>query len=318
LDTVGLNKSRGMRVQWEQGEVDAGSLKLGFGRNPNAYMSKQIRPNDDFREIYYRMYLKMQTGWQGNPYKLSRATVFTSSTDWSQAMIGHLWSDGNGHLLIDPASCVNNSSVVECVGYNDFTHLQWLGNKSGLTPIFTAGYDNQWYCVEAHVKLNDPGQSNGVQEFWINGQLEAQRTGLAFVKSYTSYAINGVFIENYWNTGSPKAQERYIDNIAVSTAPIGCLSASNQTETHTPIQSAGFSLFPNPLTNRGTFAIAAPLFSGQATLTFYNSLGRIAARFTVHLLERDPYCLPNLENGLYVAVLRMPGRTLSRAVVILK
>ncbi len=37
--------------------------------------------------------------------------------------------------------------------------------------------------MEAHVHLNDPGQANGVQEFWINGKLEARRTGLNFVVS---------------------------------------------------------------------------------------------------------------------------------------
>jgi len=35
-----------------------------------------------------------------------------------------------------------------------------------------------------------------------------------------------VFFENYWNTGSPAAQERYLDDIVVSTRRIGCLAAS--------------------------------------------------------------------------------------------
>jgi hypothetical protein len=77
--------------------------------------------------------------------------------------------------------------------------------------------------VEAHVKLNDPGQSNGIQEFFIDGNLEARREGLDFVRSYTGYAINAVFFENYWNDGSSRDQERYFDNIVVSTRPIGCL-----------------------------------------------------------------------------------------------
>jgi hypothetical protein len=34
-----------------------------------------------------------------------------------------------------------------------------------------------------------------------------------------------VFVENYWNTGSPVAQERYLDNLVVSTQRIGCLAA---------------------------------------------------------------------------------------------
>jgi hypothetical protein len=221
---MGINGSRGMQVRWQAGEVGAGSIKLAFGKNPNAYMNKQnIRPADTFREIYYRMYLKMQSGWQGSPAKLSRATVFASANEWRQAMIAHLWSDDNERLLIDPASCVNASGAVQCTTYNDFNHLSWLGNKSGITPLFATSNSGRWLCVEAHVKLNDPGLSNGVQEFWIDGQVEARREGLNFVGTYADYAINAIFFENYWNAGSPVQQERYFDNIVVSTKPIGCL-----------------------------------------------------------------------------------------------
>jgi hypothetical protein len=227
VNGVGLAGSRGMRVIWQQGEVDAGSLKLAFGRNPNTYMNKQnIRATEDFREIYYRMYVKMQDGWQGvDPAKLSRATVFASAADWRQAMIAHLWSDNAARLLIDPASCVDGSGNVVCTTYNDFAHLHWLGNRSGVTPLFDTAHDNTWFCVEAHVRLNDPGQSNGVQEFWIDGGLEARRENLNFVGTYDAYAINAVFFENYWNSGSVKLQERYFDNIVVSTQPVGCVGA---------------------------------------------------------------------------------------------
>ncbi len=220
---LGLDFSKGMRVIFQSGEVSAGGFKLGFGRNPNAYMNRDIRETADFRDIYYRMYLKMQDGWQGSPAKLSRATSFSSSTDWSQAMIAHLWSSGD-YLLVDPVRCVNPvTSLVKCIGYNDFAHMDWLGNLAGVTPIFDSLHNGIWFCVEAHVKLNDPGLSNGIQEFWIDGNLEARRDGLNFVASYTDYAINAIFFENYWNNGSPKLQERYFDNIVVSTQPIGCL-----------------------------------------------------------------------------------------------
>lgn len=220
---AGLGGSRGMRARWQVGEVGAGSLKLGFGRNPQGYMNKGIRSGEDFREIYYRMYLRNQPGWTGSPAKLSRATVFTSSSDWSQAMIAHLWSDSQEHLLIDPASCVDGSGNVLCQGYNDFAHLQWLGNQSGTTAIFATAQSGIWFCVEAHVRLNDPGQQNGVQEFWIDGQLEARRDSLDFVSTYQAYGLNAVFFENYWNNGSPVEQERAFDNIVVSTQRIGCL-----------------------------------------------------------------------------------------------
>jgi len=221
VEGVGLDESIGMRVIFQAGEQTAGGFKLAFGRNPNSYMDKGIRDNEDFRDVYYRMYLKMQDGWVGSPAKLSRATCFSSSTDWSQAMIAHLWSSGD-YLLVDPVRCVDlATSLVKCIGYNDFPNMDWIGNMAGVTPIFDSVHDGIWYCVESHVKLNDPGTSNGVQEFWIDGNLEARRDYLNFVVSYTDYAINAALFENYWNSGSPQLQERYFDNIVVSTQPIG-------------------------------------------------------------------------------------------------
>lgn len=220
VDGVGFDGSRGMQVQWQSGEVGAGFLHLSFGRTPSAYMDTGIRTDEDFREIWYRMMLRNAPGWTGSPAKLSRATVIAAD-DWSQAMIAHLWSDDAEHLGLDPASCVENGQVV-CSGYNDFDGLHWLGFYPGPTPLFATEQAGEWRCIEAHVRLDDPGQANGVQEFWIDGELEARADGLEFVDSYDAYGINAVFFENYWNEGSPQDQQRFFDDIVVSTAPIGC------------------------------------------------------------------------------------------------
>lgn len=126
-------------------------------------------------------------------------------------------NDGGDFVVVD-----GNGNIVT-TKYNDFDNLHWLGYKRGVTPIFAPQNAGTWFCVEAHVRLNDPGQSNGVQEFWINGKLEARRTGLNFVGTYATYGINAIFLENYWNAGSPKLQERYFDSFVVSTRRIGCL-----------------------------------------------------------------------------------------------
>ena len=220
VDGVGFGDSRGMQVHWQPGEVGAGTLNLSFGRTPSPYMDSGIRTGEDFREIWYRMMLRNAPGWMGSPAKLSRATVIAAD-DWSQAMIAHLWSDDAEHLGIDPASCIEGGQVV-CVGYNDFDHLHWLGFQAGPTPVFATEEAGEWRCIEAHVRLDDPGQANGVQEFWIDGALEARGEGLEFVDGYADYAINAVFFENYWNEGSTADQQRFFDDIVVSTAPIGC------------------------------------------------------------------------------------------------
>ena len=72
------------------------------------------------------------------------------------------------------------------------------------------------------MKLNVAAASDGIFEMWIDGALEAQRTGVNWLGTYSAYGINAVFLENYWNTGSPRRQERYFDNFVVSTQRIGC------------------------------------------------------------------------------------------------
>lgn len=257
MASVGRQGSRGMRTLWQAGEVEAGNLKLAFGRNPSTYMVKGNRDQEDFREVYYRMYVRSQEGWVGDPYKLSRATVIAKS-DWSQAMIAHIWGDQAERLKVDPAKCVDASGKVTCSGYNDFGHLQWIGSKSGTTKPFTGENAGKWMCVEAHVRLNDPGQANGVQEFWIDDKLEARREGLDFVGSYKEYALNGVFLENHWNSGSPKVQERYFDNFVVSTKRISCADGGSSPTPVLPPDRG--SLAPTP--NEGALA---PRTAGQTS-----------------------------------------------------
>ena len=68
----------------------------------------------------------------------------------------------------------------------------------------------------------DAGQSNGAFQLWIDDALEANTTGLNWVGAFDAYGINSVFLENFWNSGSPQQQDRFFDNLVVSTQRIGC------------------------------------------------------------------------------------------------
>ncbi len=252
----------------------------------------------------------MEDGWEGNPAKLSRATVFTSSEDWRQAMIAHLWSDGTDHLLIDPASCIDDSGNVECTKYNDFDHLQWLGNKSGTTPLFNADHDNTWFCVEHHVRLNDPGQSNGLQEFWINDSLEARRENLNFTGTYTEYAINAVFFENYWNDGSIRDQRRYFDNIVISTERIGCLDSSVGIEVNDNKTVYEKKLFVNLLPASNKIMInyrAKGIRRNRLTITIFTVTGVKCKSYVTDAKSVENGFIINTEgyaNGMFLLVVR--------------
>lgn len=224
---VGRNGSSGMRARFATGQVEAGNLKVAFGRTPDAYFRPVDAGTANYREVYWRMWVRTQDGWTGGAgYKLSRATILARA-DWSQAAFAHVWGGGQGttgqnHLYVDPASGTDVAGNLVTVGYNDFDHMRWLGGAGTTTPLFDQAHVGRWYCIEAHARLNTSGQSDGVFELWIDGTLEARRAGVNWVGSYTQYGWNAVMFENYWNTGSPVAQERYFDDIVVSTQRIGC------------------------------------------------------------------------------------------------
>ena len=71
------------------------------------------------------------------------------------------------------------------------------------------------------MKLNTPGQRDGLMQLWLDGQLASERTGLDWRGTYTGHALNAVFLEAYWNEGSPVTQTRWLDNFVISTNPIG-------------------------------------------------------------------------------------------------
>jgi hypothetical protein len=219
---VGTDGSAGMRARFSAGQVDAGALHLAMGRTPSPYFRPADAGTEDYREIFWRVYLRHQAGWVGGSgEKLSRVMVFASGS-WAEAMVSHVWGADRDYLYIDPARGTDEAGTLLTTQYNDFPHFTWLGGGRGRTPIFDSAHVGQWYCIESQVRLNDPGAANGEARLWIDGEMEVEVRGLNFLGGYDAYGINGVFLENFWNDGSPVSQERYFDNFVVSTQPIGC------------------------------------------------------------------------------------------------
>lgn len=227
VNGVGNSGSFGMRARWGTvGQVSAGALHLAIGKTPQTYFDPVDAGTAQYRDLYWRLYVRNQPGWTGGGGdKLSRALVFASSSTWATAAVAPVWS-GQGTnsnvLSIDPSSGTDAAGVLRSTTYNDFANTRYLGQVFGPTPVFATANTGTWYCVEAHARLNDAGSSNGLFEFWVNGNLEGQRANMNWIGAFSGYAFNAVFVENYWNAGSPAVQERYIDNFVVSTQRIGC------------------------------------------------------------------------------------------------
>jgi len=227
---VGRNGSRGMRVKWQKGEVEAGVLQKAIGRSPDWGMHHSEFLDSNFNEIYWRIDVRTEPGWEGGGGdKLTRATTIATK-NWQQGMIAHLWSGGSDStrdfLVMDPASGINDEGKLVSNRYNDFDHLRWMGNRKGNIDLFSTRRSGEWFCVVGHIKLNTPGRSDGVFEYWINDSIQNSRRDLNWHSTWNSgsgtYGINAVFFENYWNRGAVKDEERYFDNILITKTPIRC------------------------------------------------------------------------------------------------
>jgi hypothetical protein len=207
--------SYSFRHAWQAGEVSPGWFYRTFGRNP---LASQSHSTTDFREVYWRFFVKYPTGTTSFPEKVTR-TIIYADTNWAQAMIGHVWlvDHGSRFLRIDPASGTDAAGNLISRMYND-PNMRWLGGVDSPIPIAVGA----WQCHEVHIKLNSPGASDGVFELWLDGALAASRYDLNWVGAYNAYGINSVLIESYWNGGAPQATQRYIDNFVIATGRIGC------------------------------------------------------------------------------------------------
>lgn len=207
---------------YEKGKQGLGNRKVFFGDSPYQPMA---RKGESFDEIYWRLYVKHQVGWiSGGKYegpdKLTRATCIVSDK-WNQAMFAHVWSSGDA-LTLDNASGVKNGEVAT-TKYNDFDNMKWVGGNKPVSKMLlhSASETGWWVCVEVRAKLNTPGKQDAISQLWIDGKLECERKDFDWRGTYDKFGINAVFLEAYWNKGSPVTQKRWYDNFVISTQPIG-------------------------------------------------------------------------------------------------
>jgi hypothetical protein len=214
---------RSMESTYAEGIEGAGLLIVSFGASPlDDGARPSYDPEHDFQEIYWRFRVRMEADWPNvGPGRLTRAMSFAAS-DWSEAFVADIASAGDSTVLAaTPRTCIADGTV-KCEGYDDAVGLESIGGLIGQTELFSDAASGSWHCVEVHMRLNTPGEVDGALEFWVDDVPEAGSEALDWRGSWTDYGINAVAIENFWPGGAAAPLRRWIDDIVISTAPIGC------------------------------------------------------------------------------------------------
>ena len=224
--------------------------------NPSANVLRYNFINNQNRNDYITQHFGDSTkrplwpGTEGNTYDeiyVQFKLMYSSGFDWSagnnKIMIFGT-EDGNRHDASNPNPWAADYTTILAGGDSNSGYFEAEGNNKrrsngdwlGMTPNI-AGYSaydpypietERWYTLEVHKRLNDFGQSNGVWEFWIDGEKVAEYNNLLLrvpwdgtYGSDAGYGINWVMLSTYIDDPAPQNQYMYYDDMKFSTSYIG-------------------------------------------------------------------------------------------------
>ncbi|CAG0927104.1 hypothetical protein TFLX_00352 [Thermoflexales bacterium] len=232
--------ARALEQHYAQGQVDAGWVcKVNHAGFPD--------------HVFVRWYHKFEEGFEGFPPKMARVRYRQRST-WTTVFAVHFWIE-NGEAVADVYA--KNSSQANSVGWLPIARSGFFFNAPENT--------GRWIRFEMEVKLNTPGQADGLYRFWADDELIIERTDVD-LRGNTPDKINEIMLDGYWNGGSPKAQSRYYDDFVIATSRIGADELGRVSD----LRVSNASVTSNTLT--ATLTWTAPQNAVTYTLGYSNTL----------------------------------------------
>lgn len=186
------------------------------------FMTRFFMPGYD--SVYVSYWVRFPATWQGSTKLIG---IYGSRIDNQWSAFGRAGTRPNGtdfaiaFLVTEPGGTPGNTRF-----YTYFPDMfpdngtYWgdlgIGRATYHAPLaMTLG---SWHKIELWVKLNTPGQSNGLQRFWIDGVLKGEWTGLRF-RDTNDIRLNSVQLTfNRAASISLAAQRLHIDDLQVLTA----------------------------------------------------------------------------------------------------
>lgn len=97
----------------------------------------------------------------------------------------------------------------------------WWWNRDNLGLLER----NQWYSIEQYVKMNTPGQNDGIMRAWIDGKLAFENNKVMY-RTTDALKIDRIWMNVYHggNKAAPEDYHLFIDNVVVAKEYIGPLA----------------------------------------------------------------------------------------------
>ncbi len=210
--------------------LDGGALRIRipksmtFGTNLSYFFKEQIGKEPE--EIYFRYYLRLGDNWApstggklpgiAGTYKKAGwgGRRSTGINGWSARGLFRAPLPQNNPLSnkIPIGTYLYHANMAGSYGDD----IIWSRNARGILK------KNRWYCIEQYIRLNDPQQSNGILQTWVDGRASYFADNLKF-RSTSNLKIERIWLNVYHGGSTPAPQDLdlYIDNVVVAKKYIG-------------------------------------------------------------------------------------------------
>lgn len=155
-------------------------------------------------EAWLRLYSKFDAGfiWPDRSQKIAILNL-GDSTSYSRYYQVYIYVRPNGQYAVD---------------HSDLTNWRFTGlfqnQGAALSPR-----PGQWDKLKLHVRLNTPGQANGVVQLWINDVLKVDYSNVN-IRQNSTYGMNKLNLSSYsTNSSSPDGGTgvQWFDSFTLST-----------------------------------------------------------------------------------------------------
>jgi hypothetical protein len=203
----------------------------GGGVSGSETKRRIFEPTD---RLYCRFYLRLSKGWgwSGRNYHPHLVTFMTTANGpWHGPAGSHLT------LYVEPVAGKLRLAAQD-IQNKDAPHGLTQGPlKGGFNGKLYDSQDelfedDKWHCVEAYFQLNkldlakDRPNADGILRGWFDGKLVIEHEDVVFRSTdYPKMQLNQFILAPHFGPGLvPRAQKLWIDELVVSTRPIGPLA----------------------------------------------------------------------------------------------
>ncbi|KAA1261003.1 Disaggregatase related repeat protein [Rubripirellula obstinata] len=208
---------KSLRVEIRKGKLSAMSSFFAF----------ENQGFDEPEEIYFRYYLRLANDWNQT---IQNGKLPGIAGTYGKAGWGGRKSDGSngwsarGFFMqtIPKGNPLAGRTPIGTYCYHADMESPygdgWVWSRNFLGYLAR----NHWYCIEHHLRLNTPGENDGLIEGWVDGQLAFQKNDIRFRDSEL-LKIENVWMDVYHGgtKSSPYDQHLFIDNVVIARDYIG-------------------------------------------------------------------------------------------------